>query len=102
MVEDGTYTAVLDRFEVTQDDVERGVLLVESDGEVVGELTAEREWIPADGQHPDAVFVVTVTNGELQSMDYQPEETERRGESAQSRFDRLSDRPPETENGPNQ
>lgn len=97
MVADGSYTAALDRFEVTQADVEQAVLLLEADGEVVDELVVERDQLPEDGQHVDAVFEVTVVNGNLQSVDYQPEETEERSEAAQSRFDRLSRRPPDSD-----
>jgi len=97
MVVDGTYTAVLDRFEVAQDDDELAVLLLEREGDVVDELVVDRERLPETGRHVDAVFEVTVDDGDLEVVDYQAEATDERGEAAQSRFDRLSERPPDTD-----
>ena len=95
MVDDGTYTAVLDRVEVSQDDSKLAVLLLEVDASVVNELVVERERVPEAGRQPDAVFDVCVVDGELQTIDYEPTETDERQEAAQSRFDRLSERPPD-------
>lgn len=95
MVPDGTYTAVLDRFEVTQDDDELAVLLLEADGEVVDEVIVARNRLPEPGRQVDAMFEVTVADGEVRAMEYDADVTEKRGEAAQSRFDRLADRPPE-------
>ncbi|AHG04359.1 hypothetical protein HALDL1_12705 [Halobacterium sp. DL1] len=92
-----TRTAVLDRFETTDGGDELAVLLVEADGEVVDELVVDRELLPADGRHENAVFAVTLADGELTEIAYRPEETEARTEAAQSRFDRLSRRPPSDE-----
>ncbi|AQL42086.1 hypothetical protein BV210_04870 [Halorientalis sp. IM1011] len=89
MIDDGTYTAVLDRFE---DDL--AVLLVEGEEDLVGELVVEREELPEDGQHVDAVVTVVVEDGELDDVWYEEAETDERKESVQSRFDRLSERPP--------
>ena len=89
MIEDGTYTAVLDRFED-----ELAVLLVEGEDDLAGELVVEREALPEDGQHVDAVLSVVVEEGELGEASYLEQETEERSEAAQSRFDRLSERPP--------
>lgn len=60
MIDDGTYTAILDRFE---DD--RAVLLVEGEDELVGELVVDEDDLPEDGQHVDAVATVEVEDGEL-------------------------------------
>ena len=84
------YTAVVDRFEE-----EMAVLLCERDGEIVDELVVARAALPADACQQDAVLRVIVESGKPVEMDYDPEATERRAERAQSRFDRLSERPPE-------
>lgn len=73
MVADGSDTAVLDRFEVTQADGELAVLLLEVDGEVADEIVVERDQLPDDGRHVGAVFEVTVVDGALQSADYRPD-----------------------------
>lgn len=89
------YTAVLDRFEG-----EQAVLLLEDGGETVGDVVVGRDTLPADGAHQDAMFTVTVTDdGDLETIEYQPERTEQRHEHAQSRFDRLSKRPPSFSDG---
>ncbi|WP_232702481.1 DUF3006 domain-containing protein [Halobacterium wangiae] len=92
-----TYTAVLDRFEATEDGEELAVLLVEAEGDVVDEVVVDRERLPAEGRHENAVFAVTVDDDELAEIVYRPDETEARTEAAQSRFDRLSRRPPSDE-----
>jgi hypothetical protein len=90
MVADGHYTAVLDRFEG-----EQAVLLLERDGEQVAEYVTRRERLPEPARHPDAVLAVAVRNDHLVRVDYDPDETDRRAESAQSRFDELARRPPD-------
>lgn len=97
MVADGSYTAVLDRFEATQADRELAVLLLDADGEGVDEIAVERDQLPDDGRHAGAVFEMTVVDGDLQSADYRPDETKERSEAAQSRFDRLARRPQDTD-----
>ena len=92
---DVTLTAVLDRFERTQDDEVLAVLLLEHDGEVVDEAIVARERLPAQGRHADAVFDVTIADGQLTDFDYLPEESTARSDAAQSRFDRLARRPPD-------
>jgi hypothetical protein len=49
--------------------------------------------VTVDGQQPDAVFDVTVIDGDVRSIGYRPEEVDGRREAAQVRFDRLADRP---------
>lgn len=84
----GARTAVLDRIV----DGETAVLLVEEDGEVVDELTVPVDRLPGDGRTEGAVFTATFSDGELAGLTYRPAETESRRESAQDRFDRLSER----------
>ncbi|WP_430505908.1 DUF3006 domain-containing protein [Haloparvum sp. PAK95] len=89
MVTDGTYTAVLDRFES-----EQAVLVLERDGEDVAEIAVDRERLPAPGRHQDAVYELAVDDGDVVDLDYDPDATSERTERAQDRFDRLSERPP--------
>lgn len=86
---DGTYTAVVDS-------IEDGLATVffEDDGDEVGSAVIDGTALPEDGRHGDAVLSVTVADGELTEWEYDAERTETRRERAQSRFDRLSERPP--------
>ena len=95
---DGEYTAVLDRFE---EGVEGrlAVLVLERGRRSVGDLAVAPEQLPEAARHTDAVLAVTVEDGDLASATYRPETTRRRSEQAQSRFDRLSKRPPRAEEG---
>jgi hypothetical protein len=88
MIPDGQYTAVVDR-------IEDGLaaVLLEEDGRDAYELLVEPAELPEDGQHANAVLTVEVQDGELVKASYDPDETEERRDSAQSRFDRLSERP---------
>jgi len=88
-IADGTYTAVVDRFED-----ELAVLLVEGESELVGELVVETMSLPVDGQHVDAVLTVEVQDGKLDDVWYEADKTVERKEDVESRFDRLSERPP--------
>lgn len=83
-------TAVVDRFE--GDDA---VLVLERDGESVDELAIPRSVLPADARRTDAVLRVELAEDELVDVSFDPGETERRSDRAQSRFDRLSERPPD-------
>lgn len=85
VVADGTYTAVLDRIE---DDL--AVLEVSDDAGDTHELAVELAALPTEGRHPDAVFAVRVTDGELQDATYDEQRSESRAEAAQDRFDRLT------------
>lgn len=80
-----THTAVLDRFEG-----ESAVLLLETGGETADELVVPRSLLPVEGRHQDAVFAVSVL-GDRTELAYEPDETRRRAEDAQDRFDRLSE-----------
>lgn len=92
MTSDGTYTAVVDRFE---DGL--AVLLLEADGETVGERTLDRAALPEDGRHVDAVLRVEVRDGDVAGVSSEPEESAERSERARRRFDDLSSRPPSTD-----
>lgn len=87
---DGTYLAVLDRFEVGADEERLAVLVLERAGETRGRLVVPAEELPAEARHQDAVLEVAVTDGDLRSARYLPEETTRRAETAQDEFDRLA------------
>ena len=84
------YVAVVDRFEGDE-----AVLLLERDTEVVGDLVVPREALPPDARTQDAVLRVEIDDGALLDVQYDHEETEQRRDRAQSRFDRLAERPPD-------
>jgi len=92
MIPDGAYTAVVDRIE---DDV--ATLLLEDDGTDAYQLDIDPEMLSAEARHPDAVLTVEISDGELVAMTYESEATEARQETAQDRFDRLADRPPQAD-----
>ncbi|MFC6732665.1 MULTISPECIES: DUF3006 domain-containing protein [unclassified Haladaptatus] len=92
MVTDGAYTAVIDRIEDNH-----AVLLIEEGGKDVDELVVHETKLPFDMREPNLVVHVTLEGGKLRSVDADREETAERMEDAQSRFDRLAKRPPETE-----
>ena len=89
MTEYGTYTGVVDRFEG-----DLAVVLLEDDGETVGERALPRSRLPSAARHADAVLRVELRDGEVVGVTYQPAESEQRAERAQRRFDDLSSRPP--------
>jgi hypothetical protein len=89
MPADGTYTGIVDRFEG-----EHAVVLLEADGETVGERVLDRTRLPEDADHVDAVLRVEIRDGDVVDTSYEPGESERRSERAQRRFDELSSRPP--------
>ncbi|WP_225741128.1 DUF3006 family protein [Halorussus halophilus] len=99
MVADGTYTAVLDRFEDTQeddgDDNRVAVFLLEGDDGVVAEKLLSASELPEEARRQDAVCELRVGDGTVVEIEYDAEETERRVSDAQSRFDRLARRPNE-------
>jgi hypothetical protein len=95
MLEPGTYTATIDRFEETPGS-ELAVFVVEADGAPVSQLDLPVETVPSEGRSVDAVFEVVVTADRFE-LTYHPEETEDRAASARTRFDRLARRPPSDE-----
>lgn len=91
MISDGRYVAVVDR-------IEDGVAAVIPEVDGVGEeLLVDPEALPERARHADAVLDVVVADGELSEATYDAEETERRKETTQSRFDKLSKRPQKDE-----
>lgn len=113
MVADGHYTAVLDRFEdVQKDDGEDddesdsdsdsdgdrvAVFLLEGDDGVVAEKILFASHLPEEARQQNAVCDLRVEDDCVVSIEYDPEETDRRVSSAQSRFDRLARRPDDDE-----
>ncbi|OYR62532.1 DUF3006 domain-containing protein [Halorubrum ezzemoulense] len=85
----GEYTAVVDS-------IEDGLATVffEQDGEEVGNAVVEPDELPADGQHADVILKVEICDGAIFSAQYEPDQTEARSNTAQERFDQLSQRPP--------
>jgi hypothetical protein len=97
---DGRYTAVLDRFEETDPETDGeavAILLLESGKEVVAERAVSARRLPADARRQDAVLKLVVNNGFVSSMAYDEERTDERRSSAQSRFDRLAERPADSD-----
>lgn len=88
MIPDGTYTAVLDRFEDSKAALEL------SGDEDRYELVVDQHDLPQPARYTDAVLEVEVVDGAIVAADYTPEESKRRVDDAQNRFDRLSKRPP--------
>jgi len=84
------FVGVVDRFE---DDL--AVILLEQDGDVVDELVIDRADLPETVDHVDAVLRISKgDDGSVREMAYDAETTKERKEQAQSRFDRLAERPP--------
>jgi hypothetical protein len=86
---DGTYLAVLDRFEAAADG-RLAVLVLEEAGETRGRLVVPADDLPSGARHQDAVLEVVVRDGDLASAHYLQAETRRRAEAAQAQFDRLA------------
>lgn len=83
---DGEYTAVVDRFE-------SGLAVLEvATPEGLRQLIVEKDELPEDARHQDAVLEVTVESQELVGATYNELETKSRAESTQERFDQLSNR----------
>ena len=96
MIPDGTHTAVLDRFEDTQES-RVAVLVVEGDERSLGDLLVNPDALPEEARHQDAIVEITLEAGELREMTYDEREMTDRQERTQSRFDRLARRPPADE-----
>lgn len=84
---DGTYTAVLDRYE---GDIT--VLVIEYNSRDIAERLVDRAALPEDARAVDTVLEVTFVDDTPTEIVPMPDETSERGESAQDRFDRLSRR----------
>jgi alkaline phosphatase D len=66
---------------------------VERDGEPVGQVDLPVEAVPTAGRSVDSVFSLVRTDERFE-LTYRADETTARAESAQTRFDRLAQRPP--------
>ena len=86
---DGEYTGVVDS-------IEDGLatVFVEQDGGEVADATLPASDLPPDGRHADAILSLTIEGGAITDAVYESETTQQRADDAQSRFDRLSERPP--------
>lgn len=87
---DGTYLAVLDRFEAGATGDRLAVLVLERAGETRGRLVVDATELPDEGRHRDAVLEVVLDEGTLVTARYLPAESEQRREDAQNQFDRLA------------
>ncbi|KYH24507.1 hypothetical protein HAPAU_34900 [Halalkalicoccus paucihalophilus] len=102
---DGTYTGTIDRIE------ERiAVILIEdeqddaadpdakdasaSDREVIEELHCSAENLSQRARDDLGVVRVTLVDGEIDGVEYQPQVTKQRRSDFQDRFDALAERPP--------
>lgn len=98
MVSDGVYTATVDRIEEGT-----AVVLVEGGqergGGVVDQLDLPVDRLPDRAQTEGAVLEIELDGGELRRATYEPETTEERVERLRDRFDRLSERPEESDGG---
>lgn len=90
MIPNGTYMAVVDRFE------DEFIVLEVSDEETDEryELAVHPSSLPEDARAVDAVLAIEVEENEVIDAAYRSVETKKRSESSQNRFDRLSRRPP--------
>ncbi|WP_338728650.1 DUF3006 domain-containing protein [Haladaptatus sp. DJG-WS-42] len=91
MVTDGTYTAVIDRIEDAH-----AVLLIEEAGRDVDELVIHESKLPFELREANLVVHIALEGGVVKSVTADDEATDERMEDAQSRFDRLAQRPPES------
>lgn len=92
MLSDGTYTGVVDSIE---DDLAR--VFLEQEDEEIDDRLLDAARLPEEARHEDAIVRVTIEDDEVVELTYDVEQTEQRREAAQSRFDRLSTRPPNDE-----
>ncbi|ELY86175.1 DUF3006 family protein [Natrinema altunense] len=90
-----SHIAVLDRLV----DGETAVLLLEAEGDVVGERTVAVETLPETGRHEGAVFEVIVAEDALLEATYRADIERERRESTRERFDRLSERLSDADRG---
>ena len=88
MILDGTYTAVVDEVE---DSLAR--LELEDANEELYDLVLDIVELPAAGRETGSVFTIEFADNEVTDVEYHPEATESRSETAQNRFDQLSRRP---------
>lgn len=92
MIPDGTYTAEEDRI---GDDVV--TLLLEEDDRDAYELDVDMGVLTTEARHADSILSVEISDSKLGATTYEPEATETRQETTQSRFDRLAECPPQAD-----
>jgi len=85
---DGTYTGVVDRIE----DGEIAVILLEENEQVIEQVDVPVGRLPEPAQTDGGVLSVTLGDGDIVSMEYRPDATRDRRESAQEKLDRLSEK----------
>ena len=83
---DGIYTGVVDRIE----DGEIAVLLLEENVQVIEQVDVPADRLPESAQTDGNVLSVTLEESEITSMEYGPDTTRDRRDSAQEKLDRLS------------
>jgi len=89
MIPDGHYSAIVDR-------IEDGLVALEVDvGGDLRELVVDADAVPEPAREADTALEIEIRDGELDGVAVDAERTEKRMEEAQSRFDRLSRRPPD-------
>jgi hypothetical protein len=89
MVDDGWYTAVLDRTEA-----ELAVLVLEDGADAVGDLMVPLDELPCEARVSDSVLRVRVEAGEFVDARFDADRTASRRDRARRRFARLSRRLP--------
>jgi len=87
----GTYTAVVDRIV----DGKTAVLLIEDNDEVVDQFDINAEELPEEVGE-GGVLTVEIDDNEITTIEYLEDETDSRRQAAQERFDRLSERLPDS------
>jgi len=87
----GTYTAVVDRIV----DGKTAALLIEDGDEVVDQFDIDIEELPEDVGE-GGVLTVQVDDNKITAMEYLEDETNSRRQAVQERFDRLSERLPDS------
>jgi len=87
----GTYAAVVDRIV----DGKTAVLLIEDGDEVIDQFDINTEELPEEVDE-GGVLTVEVDDNEITAMEYLEDETNSRRQAAQERFDRLSERLPDS------
>lgn len=83
-LDDGEYTVVVDR-------VTDGLATVffEQDGDVVSTAVFESVLLPAKAHHAGAILSLSISDDTV-TLEYDADETERRADAAQDRFDDLT------------
>ena len=87
----GTYTAVVDRIV----DGKTAILLIEDGDKVIDQFDINIEELPQEVDE-GSVLTVQVDDNEITAMEYLEDETDSRRQTAQERFDRLSERLPDS------